>query len=87
MKFRWTPHFKKDYQRLPQKTKKKLAKQLNFLSSNLRHPSLRVKKMKGLEEIWEARIDGFYRFTFEIIEGMIYLYRIGPHDQVLRKKR
>jgi hypothetical protein len=52
---------------------------------NINHPSLRVKKMKGHKNRWEASIDMFYRFTFEIHSDYYLLRRIGPHDDVLKK--
>jgi hypothetical protein len=48
------------------------------------HPSLRVKKLEGYENRWEASITMFYRFTFEVYEGYYLLRRIGPHD-ILKK--
>jgi len=51
---------------------------------NIRHPSLRVKKMEGHKNRWEASIDMFYRFTFEIHDDFYMLRRIGPHDNVLK---
>lgn len=50
-----------------------------LIPSNLTHPSLRVKRIKGTEGIWEASIDMAHRFTFEKIEGGIRLRVIGPH--------
>lgn len=81
-----TESFKKDYDDLPNVTQRKIEQKLFFLSTNLRHPSLRVKKMKGMPDVWEARVDRFYRITFAIEANTIYLYRVGPHDEVLKLK-
>jgi len=86
MNFIWTTPFKKDFKKLPQKTKKKFEKQINFLISDMFYPSLHTKKMQGREDIWEARIDKFYRFTFQMEGENIILRRIGPHDKGLGKK-
>lgn len=40
----------------------------------------------GGGEIFEARIDIHYRFTFEITQDTITLRTIGPHDIGLGKK-
>lgn len=78
--------FKTEYKKLPLVIKKKFEKQLRFLQSNLRHPSLRAKKVSGLRDIWEARIDRSYRFSFTIDGNALRLIIIGPHDEGLGKK-
>jgi hypothetical protein len=40
--------------------------------------------MEGHKNRWEASIDMFYRFTFEIHDDFYMLRRIGPHDKVLK---
>jgi hypothetical protein len=55
-----------------------------FLSENIHHSSLRAKKIKGREGIWEARVDYHHRFTFEIIKDTIFLRVVGNHDVVLK---
>jgi mRNA interferase RelE/StbE len=75
-----SPRFDRAYKKLPPDVQKQFRQKLELLvSSNLRHPSLRVKRIKGTEGIWEARIDMAHRFTFEKIEGGIRLRVIGPH--------
>jgi mRNA interferase RelE/StbE len=65
---------------------KQANKQLSFLLENLRHPSLRAKKLKSKEDIWEAaKVTRGYRFTFQIIGDAYVLRRIGKHEEVLRK--
>ncbi len=79
-----TEKFKKSYKKLPEEIKKAAQKQFLLLLSDPSHPSLNVKKMKGLAGIWEARVTTGYRFTFQV-EGEMYILRnIGTHD-VLEK--
>lgn len=85
MKFAKTQSFTDLYQKLPANLKKKTDKQLLFLSQNMFYPSLKTKRMGGLN-LWEARIDRGYRITFEKIEDTIILKTIGPHDTGLGKK-
>lgn len=80
----FTLSFKKQYKKLPTKIQAKFAKQLDFLLSNYRHPSLAAKKMPGLNR-YEARIDIHYRFTFEIDKLEITFRTIGQHDKGLGK--
>ena len=80
MKISFTKPFKRDYQRLPKNIQKQIDEQIVRLLDDPGHPSLRVKKMEGHQSIWEARITGGYRMTFQI-DGDIYLLRrAGSHD-------
>jgi mRNA-degrading endonuclease RelE of RelBE toxin-antitoxin system len=81
----FTSSFVRDYQRLPQRIQRRFDSALVFLLADLRHPSLRAKKMEGQRDpegrdIWEARVTQAYRFTFAIDGDTYILYRIGPHD-------
>ena len=50
-----------------------------FLVSDLKYPSLRVKKMQGVDA-YEARVDIHYRLTFGIVADVLELYTVGMHD-------
>lgn len=69
---------------LPKVIQKKALRQLKFLVSNLRHPSIRAKKIIGSDDIWEGRVDKFYRFTFKMEDDEIRLRRVGRHDRTLK---
>lgn len=84
MKVQTTRPFDRDYARLPADLKERVDKQLAFLLKDPRHPSLRLKRMRGTANIWEARVTRDYRMTLEVSEDSIILRRIGPHD-VLRE--
>lgn len=81
-----TDNFSKQYQKLSLKIQKKTDKQLNYLMKDIRHPSLRSKKIAGFEDVWEGRVDRFYRFAFHIEGDIIILLRVGPHEEGLGKK-
>lgn len=72
--------FVKEYLNLQLPIRKKLDRQLTYLAENLRHPGLYAKKVSGAADIWEARIDYHFRFTFQILENVILLRRAGTHD-------
>ncbi len=72
--------FKKDYRYLPAGVQKLFEEKLKIFVQNIRHPSLRVRKMQGYENRWEGSINMSYRFTFEIHDDHYLLRRIGPHD-------
>lgn len=69
--------------RLPVDVKKALKKKLDLLADNPKHPSLRTKKIKGGEDIFEASINMDIRITWEFYEDGILLRNIGRHDKTL----
>ena len=79
------PKFKKQYKKLHPTLQKKFIKQLKFLLENSSHPSLQIKKMRGVD-LFEARLDYHNRFVYKIVADELRLYAIGPHDEGLGKK-
>ncbi len=85
MQVKRLPKFDLSYLKLPISTQRKVQKTILLLSSSLRHPSLRVKKMRGIDA-YEARVDIHYRLTFGIVVNVLELYTVGMHDTGLGKK-
>jgi mRNA-degrading endonuclease YafQ of YafQ-DinJ toxin-antitoxin module len=84
MRISRTDSFKRDFRELPAAIQELFQNKLGLFMQKIRHPSLRVKKLQGFENRWEASINMFYRFTFEIHKEHYLFRRIGPHDDVLR---
>lgn len=84
MKFLYTDRFAKRYRNLPDHVQARVDGQLALLLGNPRHPSLRSKKMQGVGNIWEFRVTGGHRVTFQIQEGAYLLRNGGTHD-ILRE--
>jgi mRNA interferase RelE/StbE len=80
-----TEQFEQAYQKLTDVERRSVRKALSLLGDNLRHPSLRVKKMEGRQNIWEVCPSKRLRITFELKEGMIVVRNVGEHDKVLKK--
>lgn len=81
-----TERFRKSALELEPEIREKLKKQIGLLASDPRHPSLRVKKIKGTGSVFEARVDRDHRFTFEFGEARAIILRVvGPHDPTLKK--
>jgi len=76
--------FAEKVKQLPLETKKSLKKKLAMLIENPRHPSLRTKKIKGQENIFEASITKAMRMTWQYTEDGILLRNIGEHDKTLK---
>jgi len=86
LRLRRTERFKKSVLELDRRTREKLKKQLRYLMSDPRHPSLHVKKVKGTQSIFEARVNDFYRFTFQFGEEQEIILRVvGSHNSTLKK--
>lgn len=75
----------KQIKKLPKGIQQKFIKQLNFLLKNPQHPSLRARKKSGAD-IYEARIDYHYRFTYLFESNEVMVITIGLHDEGLGKK-
>jgi len=83
MKLVPTETFMRAYQRLPDTLRAQVDKQLALLLDNPRHPSLHIKKIKGIRgkvPIFEARISLGYRMTFTIHGEYYILRKVGTHS-------
>lgn len=81
-----TESFKMDFKKLPEDIKQRTEKVLKLLETNLRYPSLHIKKtrgevIKGYLDVFEGRITKGYRFLFLIEEDTYLLLRCGHHDE------
>lgn len=74
-----TKRFQIDFLSLPESMQRLALRKLQLLEENLAHPSLRVKKMKGITDVYEGSINMSYRLLFEIDGDRLVLLRIGPH--------
>lgn len=73
--------FLKDFKKLEsKKNQKRIIRTLGQLGRDIRHPSLRTKRIQGTEALWEASASMDLRIVFEITDDAIYLYRCGHHE-------
>lgn len=85
MKIRLSKTFRKDFAKLDRTTQDQAKDKFKLFEADSNHPSLRVKKMKGFENVWEAHISLQIVFTFswtedeETGEQIVILRRIGKH--------
>jgi len=85
MKIARTDSFKKAWGRLNENDKKSARKAIENLIGNIKYPSLRVKKIKGTDNIWEARASHTLRITFHVDSDIIILRNVGHHDETLKQ--
>ncbi len=76
-----TEELKRTYRLLPAAIKKKFDKQLKFLATNPRHPSLKMHRLNGE---WEFYVDIHYRCFFHREGNRFTLLTIGSHRIVDR---
>lgn len=84
MNLRRTERFKIAFQTLAPQDRKRVEKALRLMVTDLRHPSLRVKKIKGTRDIFEARASRSIRITFQMETDALLLRNVGAHDATLK---
>ena len=85
MRLFYTERFQRAYANLDDDQVELVKKALQLLTSDPRHPSLRVKKIQGTTDIWEARASRSLRLTFEMHSDLILLRNVGAHDATLKR--
>ncbi len=83
MRIARTDGFKNVWKQLTEEQKALARKAIENLIADMRYPGLRVKKIKGTENIWEARVSRSLRMSFQIDGDTIILRNIGQHDETL----
>jgi hypothetical protein len=81
VKVEYTPRSIDALDGLPAVVRRAFYKQLTFLVADMRHPSLRVKKYGGVEDLWQARINSAWRFYFQIVDDTYLITSIIPHPK------
>jgi mRNA interferase RelE/StbE len=81
MRAKYAPIALEALEQAPTAVRKAFFKQLTFLMSDLRHPSLRAKKYSGVDDLWQARVNQEWRFYFRIIDDTYFITNIIPHPK------
>lgn len=76
-----TEHFRRQWQKLSPAIRQRAKKAIRLLASNSRHPSLRVKIVDEERRVWQARVNGGYRFYFKIRGNAYFLLSIIAHPK------
>ena len=71
MKYRRLHSFRDDFEKLPDEIKQQAKQKFKLFQEDPTHNSLRIKKMKGYEGIWEGHVTRGYVFTFMWIEDAV----------------
>jgi len=75
----------KEFLRLPSKVRDKFTDSLKLLSISPYSELLRIKKLKGVENVYRIRV-GEYRLIYEIIEDrlIVLVIKLGHRREVYR---
>jgi len=76
-----TERFRRSYGDAPERVRRSFDKQLAHLIRDLHHASLRAKKYDSSRGIWQARVNGGWRFYFRIAEETYVLLDIMAHPK------
>ena len=77
----YTERFRRSFREAPDRVQRAFGKQLGHLLRDLRHPSLPAKKYDAARDIWQARVDGGWRFYFRIETDTYILLDIIAHPK------
>lgn len=82
--YRVDRRFLRDLEALVQHERQQVGKTIRQLSRDPRHPGLHSKKVYAAPrgDIWEARVDQAHRLLYQWVNGIIYLWRVGPHQVI-----
>lgn len=84
IKLSYSARYSREFFRLPKPIAELVKQKLTIFQENPRHPSLRVKKMRGHQDIWELSVTQEYRITFQWAqsqsgERIAILRHVGTH--------
>jgi len=79
-----TRRFERSFRKLPPEIKERSKDKFKLLLKDASHPSLRVKKVRKYEGVFECRITGDYRLLFSITKEAYVFLEVGNHNEILR---
>jgi mRNA-degrading endonuclease RelE of RelBE toxin-antitoxin system len=81
MHLHYSERFLRSYANAPRTIQRAFDRRIALLVQNLRHPSLRAKKYDEANDIWQARVNGGWRFYFTIQGDTYHLIDMIPHPK------
>jgi len=76
--------FVRSYKKLDRAIRLQIDKTLQIMVTNPNHPSLRLKRIQGTKNVWEASVNMSIRITLTFSEDTIQIRNVGTHEQVFR---
>lgn len=84
MRFERSRRFKREFNAKPPRMRDAIVRTMKRVAEGDQAHGLWVKPMGGYENVWEARIDGGNRLTFERGDGVIR-FRANCNHDILRR--
>jgi mRNA-degrading endonuclease RelE of RelBE toxin-antitoxin system len=81
MKIEYSEAVTRSLAKAPVAVRRAFYKQIEFLSHNLHHPSLRAKKYDEAGDRWQARVNDNWRFYFRIAGDTYRILKLIPHPK------
>ena len=83
-KLKYTKEFEKNLKKLSFTEQKAVASKLNLLIQNPFYPSLRTKKVQGIDNVFEMSVNMDIRILWKYEKGIIILLLyVGHHKDIL----
>ena len=83
-KLKYTKEFEKNLKKLSSVEQKAVASKLKLLVQNPFYPSLRTKKVQGLDNVFEMSVNMDIRILWKYENGIIILLLdVGHHKDIL----
>lgn len=83
-KLKYTKAFEKDLKKLSRPEQKAVAQKLKLLVENPFYPSLRTKKVQGIDHVFEMSVNMDIRILWRYENGVIILLLdVGHHKDML----
>lgn len=83
-KLKYTKAFLKDLKKLSPPEQKAVAQKLKILTENPFYPSLRTKKVQGIDNVFEMSVNMDIRILWRYENGVIILLLdVGHHKDIL----
>ena len=81
MKSRTRPSFWRAYEKMDATSRQAARRAYQLFENDPGHPSLRFKKLGGLDRVWSVRINEQYRAVGEREGSIIVWVWIGTHNE------
>ena len=83
-KLKYTKEFEKNLKALTKQEQKLVANKLKLLVQNPFYPSLRTKKLQGIDDVFEMSVNMDIRILWKYDNGIIILLLdVGHHKNIL----
>ncbi len=84
-KLTFSPRFEKNYKKLSKAEKQQVKDKITRLSEDPMHPSLRTKRIKGTDNLFECSVNMDIRIIWYYEDDMLILLLDIGHHNILNK--